>query len=245
MHVAGLYLPLVFAAGVASFASPCVLPLVPGYVAAVSGISVDELGSPPAFGRVARSSGWFFAGFLLVFLALGATASVIGELLASERSWLNRGAGVLIVTFGLVLAADRSGLGGSRWNAGLQRVGRRRGGPAVVGAAFALSWTPCVGPVLASVLALTGAAASLTTGVALLGLYGLGLAVPFVAVGFGFTRCVAALKGLRRHYRRFELAAGLVLVGMGVLLVTGRLFLLNAYAQRALEAAGLSWWSSL
>ena len=93
MHVAGLYLPLVFAAGVASFASPCVLPLVPGYVATVSGVSVDELGSPPAFGRVARSSGWFFAGFLLVFLALGATASVIDGLKSVEFAMRSEGEG--------------------------------------------------------------------------------------------------------------------------------------------------------
>src|SRR5712691_11475968 len=102
MHVAGLSLPLVFAAGVVSFTSPCVLPLVPGYLSTVSGVSVDELGT--SRGKTsARSSAAFFAGFLLVFLALGASASAVGELLSSERRWLDRAAGVLIIVFGLSL----------------------------------------------------------------------------------------------------------------------------------------------
>jgi cytochrome c-type biogenesis protein len=245
MHVAGLSLPLVFVAGVVSFASPCVLPLVPGYLSTVSGVSVDELGT--ARGKTsARSSAAFFAGFLLVFLALGASASAVGELLSSERRWLDRAAGVLIIIFGLsLLGFGRGSVAAARWSGAVQRTAKRRGGPAAIGAAFAFSWTPCVGPVLASILSLAGTTASLTTGVALLAVYGLGLTVPFLVVGFGLSRCLGALKGLHRHYRKIELGSGALLVGMGALLVTDELFLLNVYAQRALDALGFNWWSTL
>jgi cytochrome c-type biogenesis protein len=247
MSMAGLSLPLVFAAGVVSFASPCVLPLVPGYLSTVSGVAVDELGtSRTQTGRVARSSAAFFAGFLLVFLALGASASAVGELLSSERRWLDRAAGVFIVLFGLsLLGFGRASVSAARWSGLMQRTARRRGGPAAIGAAFAFSWTPCVGPVLASILGLAGTTASLTTGVALLAVYGLGLTVPFLVVGFGLSRCLGALKSLHRHYRKIEIGSGVLLVGMGALLVTDELFVLNVYAQRLLDALGFNWWSTL
>ena len=247
MHLAGLSLPLVFAAGVVSFASPCVLPLLPGYLSTVGGVSVTELGTSRAqTSRVARSSAAFFAGFLLVFLALGASASAVGELLSSERRWLDRAAGVLIILFGLsLLGFGRASPTAARWSGAVQRAAKRRGGPAAVGAAFAFSWTPCVGPVLASILGLAGTTASLTTGVALLAVYGLGLAVPFLVVGFGLSRCLATLKSLHRHYRKIEVGSGALLVGMGALLVTDELFVLNVYAQRVLDALGFNWWSTL
>jgi cytochrome c-type biogenesis protein len=247
MHLAGLSLPLVFAAGVVSFASPCVLPLVPGYLSTVGGVSVAELGtSRVQTSRVARSSAAFFAGFLLVFLALGASASAVGELLSSERRWLDRAAGLLIIIFGLsLLGFGHASLTAARWSGAVQRTAKRRGGPVAIGAAFAFSWTPCVGPVLASILGLAGTTASLTTGVALLAVYGVGLAVPFLVVGFGLSRCLAALKSLHRHYRKIEIGSGALLVGMGALLVTDELFMLNVYAQRVLDALGFNWWSTL
>jgi len=247
MHLAGLSLPLVFAAGVVSFASPCVLPLVPGYLSIVSGVSIDELGTSRAqTGRVARSSAAFFTGFLLVFLSLGASASAVGELLSSERRWLDRAAGVFIVLFGLsLLGFGRASNSAARWSGAVQAAAKHRGGAAAIGAAFAFSWTPCVGPVLASILALAGTTASLTTGVALLAVYGLGLAVPFLVVGFGLSRCLGALKSLHRHYREIEIGSGALLVGMGALLVTDELFVLNVYAQRVLDALGFNWWSTL
>jgi cytochrome c-type biogenesis protein len=246
LELAGLSLPLVFAAGIVSFASPCVLPLVPGYLATVSGVSADglEVARAPA-GRVARSTVSFFMGFLAVFVALGASASVVGQLLASERVWLNRGAGVFIVLFGLsLLGIGRSSSTAIGWSVALQRTARR-GGPVAIGAAFACSWTPCVGPVLASILGLAGTSASLTTGVALLGIYGLGLTVPFLVVGLGFSRSLRVLKSVHRHYARIEIASGLLLVGLGILLLTNELVLLNVYAHGALDALGLNWWSSL
>lgn len=248
MEVAGVSLPLVFAAGVISFLSPCVLPLVPGYLATVSGVSFDRIAerSPGVSRQVAVASALFFAGFLIVFVALGASASLIGALLDEHRLWLNRVSGALIVFFGLaMLGVGWSGSLGGRWTQMVQDAARRRGGPVALGVAFAFCWTPCVGPVLASILVLAGASGSLPSGVLLLATYGLGLAVPFLVVGFGFTRALGAFRRVQRHYRAIQAAAGVLLVAMGSLLLSGYLFVLNVYAQRVLRAFGLDWWSTV
>jgi cytochrome c-type biogenesis protein len=248
VEIAGISLPLVFAAGVVSFLSPCVLPLVPGYLATISGATFEPSGArtPVAGRQVAVASALFFAGFLVVFVALGASASVIGTLLDDNRLWLNRVAGALIVVFGLaMIGIGWSGRLGGRWTQALQSAARRRGGPATLGVAFAFCWTPCVGPVLASILVLAGASGSLPSGVALLAVYGLGLAAPFLLVGFGFTRALSAVRSVQRHYRAIQASAGVLLVGMGALLLSGYLYLVNVYAQRALRALGLDWWTSL
>jgi len=248
MEVAGLSLRLVFAAGVVSFLSPCVLPLVPGYLATISGASFEPSGAqtPVAGRQVAVASALFFAGFLVVFIALGASASVVGVLLDDNRLWLNRVAGALIVVFGLaMIGIGWSGTLGARWTQALQGAARRRGGPVALGVAFAFCWTPCVGPILASILVLAGASGSLPSGVALLAVYGLGLAAPFLLVGFGFTRTLGAVRRVQRHYRAIQASAGVLLVGMGALLFSGHLYVVNVYAQRALRALGLDWWTSL
>jgi cytochrome c-type biogenesis protein len=248
VDVAGLSLPLVFAAGLVSFVSPCVLPLVPGYLATVSGVSLEGISQrgPGVTRQVAVASALFFAGFLLVFVALGASASLIGALLDEHRLWLNRVAGALIVLFGLaMLGLGWSGSLGGRWTDLIQGAARRRGGPVALGVAFAFCWTPCVGPILASILVLAGTSASLEAGVLLLGVYGLGLAVPFLVVGLGFTRALAAFRRIERSYRLIQASAGALLVLMGSLLLTGYLYIVNVYAQRALRALGLDWWTSL
>lgn len=248
MDVGGLSLPLVFLAGAVSFISPCVLPLVPGYLATVSGVSFEQIAERPSglTRRIVFNSALFFLGFLVVFVALGASASIVGAALDEHRVWLNRLSGALIVLFGLaMLGVGWSGSLGGRWTGTVQRAARRRGGPVALGVAFAFCWTPCVGPLLASVLVLAGASGSLSTGVLLLLVYGLGLAVPFLLVGFGFTRALGAFKRIQRHYAAIQMTAGLLLVTMGGLLLTGYLYLLNVYAQRALSALGLDWWSSI
>ena len=248
MEIAGISLPLAFAAGLVSFISPCVLPLVPGYLSTVSGVSFEQIAGREqgVIRRVTTSSGLFFLGFMVVFVALGASASVIGELLDSNRDWLNRVSGALILVFGLaMLGVGWSGSLGPRWIESVQRAARRRGGPVALGIAFAFCWTPCVGPILASILTLAGASGSLASGVLLLVVYGLGLALPFLLVGVGFTRALSAFKRVQAHYRAIQVSAGLLLVAMGGLLLTGYLYLLNVYAQRGLRALGLDWWTSL
>ena len=224
------------------------LPLVPGYVSTISGVSLEQLASHEgrAPRQVAIASTLFLSGFLAVFVALGASASVIGTFLIGERTWLNRVAGSLIIVFGLsMLGLGWSGTLGGRWTGAMQAAARRRGGAVALGVAFAFCWTPCVGPVLASILALAGASHSLQSGVLLLLVYGLGLSVPFLAVGYGFTRAIGGFRRVQRHYRVIEAVAGLMLVGMGVLLLTGYLFVLNVYAQHVLQWLHLEWWTSL
>ncbi len=248
MELSGLSLPLVFLAGVVSFLSPCVLPLVPGYLATVSGVSFEEIAARSAgvWRQVTAASALFFVGFLVVFIALGASASLIGALLDDNRTWLNRVAGALVIVFGLaLLGIGWSGSLGGRLTRVVHQLARRRGGPVALGVAFAFCWTPCVGPILASILVLAGASGSLPTGVALLAVYGVGLAVPFLLVGLGFTRSVASFRRVRRHYRALQAVAGALLVAMGALLLSGYLYVVNVYAQRLLRALGLDWWTSL
>ena len=224
------------------------LPLVPGYLSTVSGVSFEQIREREhgITRQVAIASALFFAGFLLVFVALGASASVVGTLLSEHRLWLNRISGGLIVLFVLsMLGLGWSGSLGAGWTQRVQQTARRRGGPVALGVAFAVCWTPCVGPVLAALLTLAGTSASLQSGVLLLLVYGLGLAVPFLVVGLGFTRALGTFKRVQRHYRVIEASAGLLLITMGGLLLSGYLFLLNSYAQRALDALGLAWWNSL
>jgi cytochrome c-type biogenesis protein len=221
---------------------------VPGYLSTVSGVSFEEIANHRrgVMRQVGIASALFFAGFLAVFVALGASASVIGALLDDNRLWMNRIAGGLILLFGLaMLGVGWSGTLGPRWTRSIQRAARARGGPVALGVAFAFCWTPCVGPILASILVLAGASASLASGVLLLAVYGLGLAAPFLLIGFGFTRSLAAFRRIQAHYRAIQAAAGVLLVAMGGLLVTGYLYLLNVYAQRALRALGLDWWTTL
>jgi cytochrome c-type biogenesis protein len=171
---------------------------------------------------------------------------MIGALLDDNRLWMNRVAGALIVVFGLaMLGVGWSGALGGRWTQALQSGARRRGGPVALGVAFAFCWTPCIGPILASILVLAGASGSLPSGVALLAVYGLGLAAPFLLVGLGFTRSLAAFRRIQAHYRAIQATAGVLLIAMGSLLLTGYLYLLNVYAQRALRALGLDWWTTL
>jgi cytochrome c-type biogenesis protein len=239
MAIAGLSLPLVFAAGVVSFLSPCVLPLVPGYLSVVGRADAN---SP----RLARSSSAFFGGFLAVFLALGASASLVGQLLAPRRTLLDEVAGVLFVAFGAALAIGVWPTGpAGRIAAAAHGLARRRGGAGLLGAAFAVSWTPCVGPVLGSILSLAGTTASVGAGAALLGVYGLGLIVPFAAVGLGFSRLTRLGRRMRRLQGSLDLAGGAVLIATGVLLLTHRLYVVNAEAEHALQALRLDWWSAL
>ena len=248
MDLAGPSLPLVFAAGVVSFLSPCVLPLVPAYLSTISGVSFDPAETRPTGSsrRVVAASVLFFAGFLTVFIALGASASQLGALLADHRLWLARVAGATIIVFGLaMIGVGWSGAIGAGAAERIQATARRRGGPAALGVAFAFCWTPCIGPVLGSILTLAGASTSLRSGVLLLVVYGTGLAVPFLLVGLGVTRTLTAIRAVQRHYRAIQRVAGALLIGMGVLLVTNRLYLVNAEAQRLLTSLGMDWWTRL
>jgi cytochrome c-type biogenesis protein len=245
MRVGGVFLPLAFLAGVVSFISPCVLPLVPGYLAAVTGGAA--LQPQRRLHATLGPSLLFLSGFLLVFLALGATASVVGSALAAHRHAFNVAAGAFVAGMGLIMVGDVTlpALGIGRAGMAVQRIAATRGGPVALGVAFAFCWTPCIGPVLASILVLASTGVTVGQGVLLLLVYGLGLAVPFLLISVAFARATAAFRLLRRFYRGLQLVAGLVLGLMGFLLATNQLYVVNVYAQRLLTELHLDWWRSL
>jgi cytochrome c-type biogenesis protein len=210
-----------FAAGFLSFTSPCVLPLVPGYLSYVSGVGVDELGAQPR--RVAVTTVWFVAGFAATFVAFGAGAAWFGTALIEHRRELEIAAGLFVIFAGLVFVGVRLPISVLRE---VRLPWPRVGGPiapGLAGVAFAIGWTPCVGPTLAAILALSASGASPEQGAALLAVYALGLGVPFLVFGLAFTRTLSLVRALRLHWRVVNVASGMLLVGFGVLLATGEL----------------------
>ncbi len=257
-----------FGAGILSFLSPCVLPLVPGYVSMVSGLSAAELtaarasvaGGGTTTGVVTmrpmlRGIGLFIAGFTLVFVALGAAASGIGHLLASHKETLTHVSGFVVIVLGLVLLLGTVPSGfWARLGAGplgvLSRViGERRfdvrpstlgtWAAPIMGMAFAFAWTPCIGPVLAVVLGLAEHNGSLAGGVLLLFAYSLGLAVPFVAAGLAFGRLTSVIARARRGLWIVEVVGGVILVIFGILLVTDHLGWISTQFSSLLDHIGL------
>lgn len=209
---------LAMVAGVASFTAPCTLPLLPGYVSYVSGLDEGDGNRR----RVWTGSLLFVTGFTLVFTVLGASASAVGRLLSGTGIWLDRVGGAVIVLMGLVvLGAVRLPTLQREHRMDLARVGRGPAGALPLGAAFALGWTPCVGPVLASILALSAGQASLGRGAMLLFVYSVGMSLPFLAVSAGVASGRTRLAWVRRHARHIEVVGGLLLVAMGVLVATG------------------------
>ena len=215
-------LPLAFAAGVLSFLSPCVLPLVPSYLAYVGG------GADAARGTVLRSSLFFVLGFSLVFIGLGASASLLGGLLGSYRRELTLVGGVLVICFGIVMLGAR--LPFLQREARLRFVGETHTpvGATLLGMTFAAGWTPCIGPVLGGVLTIAGTSGRLGQGVALLACYALGLAVPFLAAAVMLESFTRLSKGFRHYLPWVERVSGAILIVAGVMLLTGTYTALNS-----------------
>ena len=209
-------LGLAFAAGLVSFVSPCVLPLLPVYLSYVSGVGVEQLGRERR--RLLGVSLLFVAGFTAVFMLFGAGAGGIGRLLAQHREELTVVAGAFIAFSGLVVA------GVVRLPERAVAVAPRAGGPGgafLTGAALAIGWTPCVGYVLGAILSMAATSSSALSGSLLLLVYSLGLGVPFVLAALAFDWVMARLAVIKRHYRVVQVAAGIVLVVVGVLLMFG------------------------
>ena len=231
-----------FGAGMLSFVSPCVLPLVPGYVSMVSGLSAAELeeGKRRDLLRVLRGVLGFVAGFTLVFTALGAAASGLGKVLIEHQRGLDIAAGVVVVVLGVWLAGlgtPRLFLRERRFHPLPSRLGAWA--PPVMGMAFAFGWTPCIGPVLSAVLGLAAVKATLASGIVLLVAYSLGLGVPFLIMGLAFERLTGVLARVRRRLGLVDLVAGLALVAFGVLLLTNNLHWLSGHFTEWLDDIGL------
>jgi cytochrome c-type biogenesis protein len=207
---------LAVAAGVLSFSSPCTLPLVPGYLGYLSGVSSSR-------GRTVAAAGLFVGGFSLVFTVLGAGASGLGSLLLEHRLLLQKVAGVVIVVLGLfILGVVRLPLLMREGRPLLDRVRPGPSGALLLGVAFAIGWTPCIGPVLGAILVLAGGQGTLASGALLLLLYSLGLGLPFLAAALFVDRFRSVSGWLRRHATAVNSAGGLLLVGMGALVFLGQ-----------------------
>ena len=231
--------PIAFVAGFLSVLAPCVLPLVPGYLSAVSAVDAGKLGERGVALRVVRASIPFFLGFTVVFVALGAGAGALGSALGLSQRLLLEVAGFIIVVLGLAF------LGLVPWPErmlapDLLAQARSSRSRVLIGGAFGVCAAPCIGPVLASILVLAGNTSSVAEGATLLAVYSLGLAVPFLLAGVAFSRAMGAFRWLRDHYRVIQAAGGASLVALGLLLFFDRFWWLNVFMNRLLQGVGLA-----
>lgn len=214
-----------FAAGVVSFLSPCVLPLVPGYVSFVAGSSLEDLraGAAPRLQTLTLAAS-FVLGFTVVFVALGASATALGSLLLSYKLQLGMIAGVVVTLFGLhLLGLTPLRLMNREARFHIETSGGRAAGAFLLGFAFAFGWTPCIGPVLGAILTLSASTADVAKGSLLLTVYSLGLGLPFLLAALFTGTLLARIKALGRAGRTMQRAAGALLLAMGVLMITGQL----------------------
>ncbi|HEU5252530.1 MAG TPA: cytochrome c biogenesis protein CcdA [Solirubrobacterales bacterium] len=242
---AGVGILAALAAGIVSFLSPCVLPLVPGYLSAVSGVSPQEL-ETAGWRRVLGPSLLFVASFSAIFISMGLTATALGSFLDDNRDLLTKISGALIVLMGLLFIGSLFITRLNRdWhvNALLERAGK--GGPIVAGAAFAIAWTPCIGPTLGAILGAASLTDSASRGAFLLAVYSAGLAIPFILTAVAFSQMTTAFNVVKRHYQAIVAVGGLILIAMGVLIWTGEIRQLNIEAINWMEKTGLDFFNDV
>ncbi len=240
---AGVGLLAAFLAGMVSFLSPCVLPLVPGYLSAVSGVSPDELDDAD-WRRVLVPSLFFVASFSLVFILLGLGATKIGATLSDHRELLDKIAASLIILMGILFVASFFVVKLNReWHVDALMSRAGKGGPIVAGMAFAFAWTPCIGPTLGAILSAASLTDSAGKGALLLAVYSAGLAIPFIATALAFSRMTTAFAVVKRHYNVIVAIGGVVLIVMGILIWTGDLYRINIEVQNWMSNLGIDFWN--
>ena len=242
---AGVGVFAALAAGVVSFLSPCVLPLVPGYLSAVTGVSAAEL-DDASWRKVLGPSLLFVASFSTIFILLGLTATGLGSVLQDHKELLIKVSGVLIIIMGVLFVASLFITRLNReWHvdALLSRAGK--GGPIIAGAAFAIAWTPCIGPTLGAILGAAAVSGSAGHGAFLLAVYSAGLAIPFLLTALAFSRMTTAFAVVKRHYQVIVAGGGVILIAMGILILTGEITQLNAEVSSWFEGLGLDFWNSV
>jgi cytochrome c-type biogenesis protein len=229
------------AAGLVSFLSPCVLPLVPGYLSTVIGVTPADLKEGVGVRRVLVPSLLFIASFSLIFILLGLSATVIGSSLNTHKHMLEQIGGVVIVLMGLVfLATPFVGMFNREWHSeSLLRLAGR-GGPLVAGAAFAIAWTPCTSITLGAILTQAAISSSAAHGALLLAFYSAGLAIPFLLIALAFERMTNALTVVKRHFPVIIGVGGAVMICLGLLILTGEFTTLNTQANELLQGTGLN-----
>ena len=237
-----------FLAGVVSFISPCVLPLIPGYVSLVSKLSFEDLTKDSGKGKAGKillPSILFVFGFSAVFVILGASASLFGAYLQQQKIVLLKISGLIIILFGLfsmeivkipyLYREKRINLPES--NLGLIGI-------FFLGIAFGFGWTPCVGPILASILLYASTSEAAGKGAALLFVYSVGLGLPFLVTGLALSHALKAFGWIKRHYGLYKFIVGGTLILVGILMFTNNLYYLNIYGQKILDRAGLDFWKN-
>lgn len=245
LEIGGIGLITAMFAGMVSFLSPCVLPLVPGYLSAVTGVSAADL-DDASWRTVLPPALTFIASFSAIFIVLGLSATGISQALRTNIDTLNKIAGIVIVLMGLLFfAAMFVGRLNAEWHVDVLMERAGQGGPLLAGAAFAIAWTPCVGPTLTAILGLAATGESVWQGGLMLGVYSLGLAIPFLLTALAFTRMTTAFAAVKRHYGEIMAFGGLVLIVMGVLVYTGELFRLNIEAQSFLDDLGINFFNEV
>lgn len=240
---AGVGILAALAAGIVSFLSPCVLPLVPGYLSAVSGVSPADL-ETAGWRRILAPSLLFCASFSTIFILSGLTATAIGSTLTGRT--VEKVAALLIIAMGvLFVAAPFITRLNREWHfeALLRQAGK--GGPVVAGAAFAIAWTPCIGPTLGAILTAAAISGSAVHGAFLLAVYSAGLAFPFLLTALAFSRMTTAFSVVKRYYGVLIFIGGLILIAMGVLIWTDEFFRINIEVQNWMTDLGLDFWNSV
>ena len=236
----GVGIPLALAAGLVSFLSPCVLPLVPGYLSTVIGVTPADLKQGVGLRRVLVPSLLFILSFSLIFILLGLSATVIGSTLNQHKHLLEQVGGVVILLLGVTfLASPFVGFLNFEWHPqGLLRLAGR-GGPLLAGAAFAIAWTPCTSITLGAILTQAAVSSSAAHGALLLAVYSAGLAIPFLLIAVAFERVTNALGVVKRHFPVVIAIGGAVMITLGVLILTGEFTVLNSQAQQLTNKLGL------
>ncbi len=231
------------AAGIVSFLSPCVLPLVPGYLSAVTGVSASELDSA-GWRRVLGPSLLFVASFSAIFILLGLGATGIGSALQEHEETLRKIAGIFIIAMGVLFVASLFITRLNReWHVDALLARAGKGGPVVAGAAFAIAWTPCIGPTLGAILTAASLTDSWGHAALLLAFYSAGLAIPFIATALAFSQMTTAFAVVKRHYQVIVAVGGVILIAMGILILNGELTRLNTEVQSWAEGSGLDFWN--
>jgi cytochrome c-type biogenesis protein len=235
-----------FAVGFVSFISPCVLPLVPGYLSAISGVSFNDLQEGRRKSRVVGPALLFCLSFTIMFVALGMTATGIGRSLAEHRLLIRHVAGVVIFVMGLLFIGTLFvPLLNREWRPEMLLSRAATGGPVVAGLAFAVAWLPCTGPTLGAILTAASTQSTVAKGGVLLAFYSAGLGVPFVLSALAFSRVTGFFRFFRNHYGVITLVSGAILMAMGVLLFTDELTRLNNQALSWLDSLGLNFFSNI